>query len=151
MKRWIFNFLVIVFLLPTHLINAQGVKASGQSMQDSLALLKMEISRLKEQNKVFGSRLDSLISAQAIGALTEDSDDDIKKLLEEASLLSEKEEVEVEHVNKRFLSGVRQQQGLNPNISLGGDFFGDSVLPAMNIFPMRAMCSMGITDFFSGK
>lgn len=124
MKRWIFYFLVIVFLLPTLLINAQDVKTSGQAMQDSLALLKMEISRLKEQNKVFGSRLDSLISAQSISAITEDIDDDIKKLLEEASLLSEKEEVEEEHVNKRFLSGVRQQQGLNPNISLGGDFFG---------------------------
>jgi hypothetical protein len=44
--------------------------------------------------------------------------------MEEAAQLSEKEVIEEEHANKRCLSGGRQQQGLNPNISLGGDFFG---------------------------
>jgi len=48
---------------------------------------------------------------------------DLKKLMEEATTLSTLQKKQEAGVGKKFKSGVRQQSGLNPNISLGGDFF----------------------------
>jgi len=52
-----------------------------------------------------------------------EKEDELENLLKEAEQLSSKQKEEEESVSKRFHSGTRQQQGLNPNISLGGDFF----------------------------
>ena len=50
--------------------------------------------------------------------------DEFETLMKEADRLSsQQEEVKVD-VSKKYFSGVRQQQGLNPNISFGMDFFG---------------------------
>ena len=51
-------------------------------------------------------------------------EDDLAKLLEEAEMLSEKQKSEEIDISKKFHTGVRQQQGLNPNLSVLGDFFG---------------------------
>ncbi len=51
-------------------------------------------------------------------------EDELAKLMEEAEMLSDKEKTEKVDISKKFHSGVRQQQGLNPNISVLGDFFG---------------------------
>jgi len=50
--------------------------------------------------------------------------DEFEALMEEADRLSMQEEEHEVDVSKKFFSGVRQQQGLNPNISFGMDFFG---------------------------
>jgi hypothetical protein len=52
-----------------------------------------------------------------------------------------------EDVTKKFQSGVRQQQALNPNISLGGDFFGAVIPRVMNLFLNREK-SYGKNGFF---
>jgi hypothetical protein len=124
MKSWLYCCIIILILLPDNSVNAQDVKESVQAIQDSIILMKKEIINLKEQNKALGARLDSIVSGETVSASVTDGDEDIRKLMEEAALLSEKEEFKEENVAKKFLSGVRQQQGLNPNISLGGDFFG---------------------------
>ena len=49
---------------------------------------------------------------------------DLQKLLEEAKKLKTVEKKEEHSIGKKFHTGVRQQSGLNPNISLAGDFFG---------------------------
>ena len=51
-------------------------------------------------------------------------ENELKSLLEEAEMLSDKEKSEKVDISKKFFSGVRQQQGLNPNLSVLGDFFG---------------------------
>ncbi|HCC71848.1 MAG TPA: hypothetical protein DEQ09_11965 [Bacteroidales bacterium] len=51
-------------------------------------------------------------------------EDELARLLEEADMLSGKEKKEEVDLSKKFYSGVRQQQGLNPNLSVLGDFFG---------------------------
>lgn len=56
--------------------------------------------------------------------LEEKQEDEMQKLLDEADRLSTEEEEQEIDVSKKFFSGVRQQQGLNPNISFGVDFFG---------------------------
>jgi hypothetical protein len=51
-------------------------------------------------------------------------EDKIQELLNEANQLTTQEKEEETGISKKFFSGVRQQQGLNPNISVLGDFFG---------------------------
>lgn len=49
---------------------------------------------------------------------------EMETLIQEAERLSsQQQEISVD-LSKKFFSGVRQQQGLNPNISFGMDFFG---------------------------
>jgi len=51
-------------------------------------------------------------------------EDEMQKLLDEAGRLSTEQEEQKIDVSKKYFSGVRQQQGLNPNIGFGVDFFG---------------------------
>jgi hypothetical protein len=52
-----------------------------------------------------------------------EKEDEMQKLLMEADRLSSRASEKKVDVSKKFFSGVRQQQGLNPNISFGMDFF----------------------------
>ena len=49
---------------------------------------------------------------------------ELEDLLNEADQLAVQEKEEEVDISKKFHTGIRQQQGLNPNISIGGDFFG---------------------------
>ena len=51
-------------------------------------------------------------------------EDELEALMEEAERLSTRQEAHQVDLSKKYFSGVRQQQGLNPNISFGMDFFG---------------------------
>ncbi|MBN2007973.1 hypothetical protein JW960_01360 [candidate division KSB1 bacterium] len=53
----------------------------------------------------------------------QEQDDTLKKLLQEANQLTTVEKKTDEGIGKKFQSGTRQQSALNPNISVGGDFF----------------------------
>ncbi|MDZ7738287.1 MAG: ABC transporter C-terminal domain-containing protein [Bacteroidales bacterium] len=65
---------------------------------------------------------------------SKDKEDELASLLEDADMLSDKEKADKRNVSKKFHSGVRQQQGLNPNISVLGDFFASaSSVDAENI------------------
>ena len=55
--------------------------------------------------------------------MEKEQEDELKKLMEEADRLSALQEEESLDVSKKYYSGARQQQGLNPNISFGADFF----------------------------
>jgi hypothetical protein len=50
--------------------------------------------------------------------------DELETLMKEAERLSTQQEEVKMDLSKKYFSGVRQQQGLNPNISFGMDFFG---------------------------
>ncbi len=50
-------------------------------------------------------------------------EEELKELLMEADRLSSRTEEKQVDVSKKYFSGVRQQQGLNPNVSFGMDFF----------------------------
>jgi hypothetical protein len=51
-------------------------------------------------------------------------EEELEALIKEADRLSNQQEAHKVDVSKKYFSGVRQQQGLNPNISFGMDFFG---------------------------
>ncbi len=55
--------------------------------------------------------------------IQQEHEDELKKLLEKADRLSAQQEEETIDISKKYFSGARQQQGLNPNISFGVDFF----------------------------
>ncbi|MEN8227779.1 MAG: hypothetical protein ABFS38_06450 [Bacteroidota bacterium] len=50
--------------------------------------------------------------------------DEFEALMKEADRLSTQQEEHKVDLSKKYFSGIRQQQGLNPNISFGMDFFG---------------------------
>ena len=122
MKRIYILFLIFI-LSPGHFLLAQVKKDIPVPLQDSLELLRKELVFLKNQNEIINARLDSLLLNLNIKEEEKQAESDLQKLLEEASQFAEREKEEEEDLSKKFHSGVRQQQGLNPNVSLGGDFF----------------------------
>ncbi len=122
MKKIIFLFLTLI-VFPGHCLMAQIKKESPSSLQDSIELMRNELSLLKNQNKIVVARLDSLLLQLTVSEEVKQSGDDMKRLIDEANGLAEREKEEQENLSKKFHSGIRQQQGLNPNLSLGGDFF----------------------------
>jgi hypothetical protein len=91
------------------LIKNEETKQSQTTQNDSTKLKLKELEKLINDLK---AKIDK-----------KEKQDELKKLLEEASQLSTKVKEEKITVSKRFHSGARSQQKLNPNISLGGDFF----------------------------
>ncbi|MFO7852301.1 MAG: hypothetical protein ACQERS_08845 [Bacteroidota bacterium] len=63
---------------------------------------------------------------EKLEAMVEESkkEDELARLLEEAEMLTGKQKAEEVDASKKFYTGARQQQGLNPNLSVLGDFFG---------------------------
>lgn len=94
-------FLVLLFLLPFGAVFSQN-QTELVNRIDSLEL------QLKELQEKF---------------LEKEKSDKRKALLERAKQLSTQKKKESGDISKKFRSGVRQQQGLNPNISVGGDFY----------------------------
>jgi hypothetical protein len=92
---------------------AQGIRTVDEvphTREDSLFRRIMEME--KRMNE-----LSRLLEEQK-------KEEEIQRLLEEAERLSARAEEQQVDVSKKYFSGVRQQQGLNPNISFGMDFFG---------------------------
>lgn len=91
----------IIFLL----ISGGNLKAQDTVYQKILELEK-EIDALKKSQEKQNEKAE------------------LEALMEEAGRLSNQQEEHKVDLSKKYASGVRQQQGLNPNISFGMDFFG---------------------------
>ncbi|MBN1820059.1 MAG: hypothetical protein JXR31_05350 [Prolixibacteraceae bacterium] len=122
MKIKYFLLIMIGFILYSNILHAQDKINSG-NQETETAILKKQLQELKESNEINIARLEELISSLKARLDNAEQQDELKKLLEEANQLSSKEKEEKADISKKFMSGVRSQQGLNPNISLGGDFF----------------------------
>lgn len=99
--RFSIFFLIMIMILPL---------AHGQDLQ-----------------KTDSTKIDLLIKRiEALEdiVLVQKKEDELKKLLDEADQLSNRSKKDEVDISKKFSSGIRQQQGLNPNISVLGDFFG---------------------------
>jgi hypothetical protein len=123
MNKWQIILILIFLILPGHLILCQNNRTITLN-NDSLLQLRQEIIRLRQEQQVTGSKLDSLISDLARKEKDAMAESEMQKLLDEAEHLSVMQKEREEDISRKFHSGTRQQQGLNPNISLGGDFFG---------------------------
>jgi len=109
-KELIIYTISVIAVFSINWINCQAQDPAQNINNDSLSqrVLEME-NTIYEMNKII---------------LERKQEDEIQKLLKEADRLSIKEEEHKIDVSKKYFSGVRQQQGLNPNISFGMDFFG---------------------------
>ena len=87
--------------------------------------------------------------AEISKSITEENpEDELKTLLEEADRLSMQQEERKIDVSKKYFSGVRQQQGLNPNISFGMDFFGGISTSDANSINETSDISYGNNGFY---
>ncbi len=97
-------------ILNAGIIRAQSKEEAhiNQQKKDSLKLYKLE-KRITD--------LENTVKQQK-------EKEELQKLLEDANKLSALGKKEKADISKKYFSGLRRQQGLNPNISVGGDFFG---------------------------
>ena len=80
---------------------------------------KSDLKKLTEKYNTLSSEFDKLKKT----IQQKEKDEELQKLLNNADRLSQKEKTKELDVSKKFHSGVRSQQGLNPNITVEGDFF----------------------------
>jgi len=123
MFRKISLFYISVFTVFTFIISP----ADGQA-QDTLQQSAQELARaLRDYQDSTNQRileLEKTVRTLNEMIIEEKQEDEMQKLLDEADRLSTEQEEQKIDVSKKFFSGVRQQQGLNPNISFAADFFG---------------------------
>jgi hypothetical protein len=148
MEKWINSVLIILFIATCNSLPAWSQKNAASSLQDSLALMKAEIAKLKAANENIYKRIDSLVSEMNRKEELAEAENDLQQLLEEANQLSVMEKEKEADLSKKFLSGIRQQQGLNPNISLGGDFFGAASSSKHDFISDPGEISYGNNGFF---
>ncbi len=95
----------------------------GRAINNDIETLKKELLQLSENQSLRILQLEKIIQELKKKIEEKEQEDEFKKLLEQANQLGKQSKVEKTNISKKFHSGVRKQQGLNPNISLGGDFF----------------------------
>ncbi|MBD3386687.1 hypothetical protein GF407_17425 [candidate division KSB1 bacterium] len=100
----------LVFFLLTGNLFAREEKT--ETKKEDIELLQQKIDSLSYN-------LTQLINKQQ----QQEKEKELQALLDEANDLSRVKRKKQENLGKKFHTGVRQQSGLNPNISMGGDFF----------------------------
>ena len=109
LKKTIVYALFAIIVFSINPVNCMAQELPRDPSLDSLSQRMLEMEKtIDEMNKTI---------------LKQKHEDEMEKLLEEAERLSMQEEDQQLDVSKKYFSGVRQQQGLNPNISFGMDFF----------------------------
>lgn len=120
-KKW---FYVLIIIIPFNLLVAQTDKQTELTSKDEIKKIAKELEKLKEDYSTKLDALEALIKQIKSKIEEKEQEDELAELLAEAQSLSEKKKEKKTNISKKFHSGTRRQQGLNPNISLGGDFFG---------------------------
>lgn len=99
------------------------VGAGAQTKEESIEALKKEIAELKMTSATRMEKLENQLKEILTKMQKAEKEDEMKKLLEKARSLSQKKAKGPSKADKKFHSGLRQQSALNPNISLGGDYY----------------------------
>lgn len=122
--------------------------ALSQTNENEIEKLKKELNELKNDYKSKSAELEKLINQIKAKMDAKEQEDELKKLLEEATNLTSVEKKEEQGVGHRFTSGLRQQQKLNPNISVSGDFFGGISSSKEDFVSEPSNVSYGNNGFF---
>ncbi len=112
---------ILLLLLGSQLLTAQNRR--GRVNNTEIEILKQELLQLSQNQNLKIAELEKIIKILKEKIEQKEQEDEFKKLLEQANQLGKQSKVETTNISKKFHSGIRKQQGLNPNISLGGDFF----------------------------
>ena len=109
--RPLYRYYMMIFLMPCLVLG----QSQQMATEDFRQLLKEQNLRVDELEKII----------QELKAKIEktEKEDAMRKLLEEAQRLASQKKEEKAAMDRKFHSGLRQQSALNPNISLGGDYY----------------------------
>lgn len=100
-----------------------SVAVFGQTKQETIESLKKEIAELKMVSATKFEKLENQLKELLVKIQKTGEEDEMKKLLEMAKSLSQQKEEKKASMERKFHSGLRTQQALNPNISLSGDYY----------------------------
>jgi len=104
--------ILLIMLLPVSL-SAQERKNDPAKDEDQQEELEQRIEELEKQIAELMKKIEEA-----------EQEDEMKKLLEEADRLSKEHKEESQPPeDRKFYSGLRQHSALNPNISVGGNFY----------------------------
>lgn len=143
-----FIFTVFSIFIAVSTIMAQTEEKSSESFKKEIQQLRAELENLRQDYEGKINKLDSLIQKIQRKFDEEQKENELQKLLDEANQLSTRIKEEKTDISKKFHSGVRRQQGLNPNISLGGDFFAGYSTSDNNLVIEPSEISYGNDGFF---
>lgn len=121
-------FLVLIFFININLIYAQS--ESENELATRIDSLELQLKQLQQK------------------ILEKETVDKRKALMEKAKRFSSQKKKENSDISKKFHSGIRQQQGLNPNISIGGDFFTSYSTAENDVINESSDFSYGNNNFF---
>ena len=116
---------VLLFISVSTVFTITIDRTQGQS-RDTIQIQELQKSFHNYQDSTNQRILELEETVRAINEMirARKQQDEMQKLLDDADRLSSEQEEQKIDVSKKFFSGVRQQQGLNPNISFAVDFFG---------------------------
>ena len=109
-------FICMIFMLPLFLY--------GQQNEEAIKKIERQVAEFKTENDSCMKKIENQLEEILVKIRKAEKEDQMKRLLEQAEKLSQKKKQEGLVAEKKFHSGLRQQSALNPNISLGGDFYG---------------------------
>ncbi len=112
------NKKIFLFFLSLLIITGTGYTQQNRNRNKE----RVQQERRQGQNRTL-TEIDSIVWDMEDYLSNKKSEDRLKELMDKAGNLGNQAKVENLDLNKKFRSGTRRQQGLNPNISLGGDFF----------------------------
>jgi hypothetical protein len=95
----------------------------GQTKQETIESLKKEIAELKMISATRFEKLENKLKELLANIRKAEKEDEMKRLIEKAKSLSQEKKKEKISIDRKFHSGLRTQSALNPNISLGGDYY----------------------------
>ena len=133
--RYTIITMVICIVLITYFapVVGQTVESKQDVSSTELQQLKEQLEKLKAEHELKLQELGKLINDIMAKMEKAEQEDELQKLLKEAKQLESVERTEETGIGKRFHTGVRQQQKLNPNITIEGDFF-NAVSSSKNAF-----------------
>jgi len=103
---------ILIFSIPSRSAELNTNQKSTSRIDSILTTYENKINELEKVVTDLKSKVEE-----------KEQEDELQKLLEDAKNLGSVNRKEESGVGKKFHTGVRQQSGLNPNISLAGDFF----------------------------
>jgi len=105
-------------------------------------------AKIQDSTEVKLKELEKLINDINTKINKKEKENELKKLLEQANQLTTVEKKEDAGLGKKFHTGVRQQSALNPNISVGGDFFSSISSSKSDFVNKSSNLSYGNNGFY---
>lgn len=125
LKRCVSLF-VLLFLTATVFAQNGDVNEKAKNIEEELSRLQATIKQLQEEYQLKFAELLAKIESLETARKQTEMQSELEKLLQEAEALAAQEQATDKEIEtKVFTGGQRQQQSLNPNISVTGDFIGN--------------------------